>query len=84
MEKYSRILGGLFGVACGDALGGTLEFLTQDEGKSKYGYLKDIVGGGYWELDAGEVTDDTMMTIAVAEGILDNPESPSIILVKDL
>ena len=24
MEKYSRILGGLFGVACGDALGGTL------------------------------------------------------------
>lgn len=76
MEKYSRILGGLFGVACGDALGGTLEFLTQDEGKSKYGYLKDIVGGGYWDLEAGEVTDDTMMTIAVAEGILDNPENP--------
>lgn len=76
MEKYSRILGGLFGVACGDALGGTLEFLTQEEGKKKYGYLKDIIGGGYWDLDAGEVTDDTMMTIAVAEGILDNPENP--------
>lgn len=76
MEKNSRILGGLFGVACGDALGGTLEFLTQEEGKKKYGYLKDIIGGGYWDLDAGEVTDDTMMTIAVAEGILDNPENP--------
>lgn len=42
MEKNSRILGGLFGVACGDALGGTLEFLTQTEGQKKYGYLKDI------------------------------------------
>lgn len=76
MEKYSQILGGLFGVACGDALGGTLEFFTQAEGKKKYGYLKDIIGGGCWELEAGEVTDDTMMTIAVAEGILDNPENP--------
>lgn len=31
MDKYERILGGLFGVACGDALGGTLEFMTKDE-----------------------------------------------------
>lgn len=77
MEKDSRILGGLFGVACGDALGGTLEFFTQAEGKKKYGYLKDIIGGGCWELEAGEVTDDTMMTIAVAEGILDNPQNPT-------
>nr|WP_270565107.1 ADP-ribosylglycohydrolase family protein [Clostridium beijerinckii] len=46
MEMNSRILGGLFGVACGDALGGTLEFLTRDEGKKKHGYLKDIIGGG--------------------------------------
>jgi len=76
MEKYSQILGGLFGVACGDALGGTLEFLSQDEGKKKYGYLKDIIGGGCWNLEPGEVTDDTMMTIAVAEGILENTENP--------
>lgn len=76
MEMNSRILGGLFGVACGDALGGTLEFLTRDEGKKKHGYLKDIIGGGCWDLEPGEVTDDTMMTIAVAEGILDSPENP--------
>lgn len=76
MENYSRILGGLFGVACGDALGGTLEFFSQDEGKKRHGYLKDIIGGGCWDLEPGEVTDDTMMTIAVAEGILDNPEKP--------
>jgi len=76
MDRYERILGGLFGVACGDALGGALEFMPRDEIKRKYGYIKDIIGGGYWGLVPGEVTDDTMMTIAVAEGILDNPENP--------
>lgn len=76
MDRYERILGGLFGVACGDALGGALEFMPRDEIKRKYGYVKDIIGGGYWGLIPGEVTDDTMMTIAVAEGILDNPENP--------
>lgn len=35
-----------------------------------------IIGGGCWGLLPGEATDDTMMTIAVAEGILDNPENP--------
>ncbi len=76
MDRYERVLGGLFGVACGDALGGTLEFMSKDEIKRQYGYLKDIIGGGCWELKPGEVTDDTMMTVAVAEGILDNPEDP--------
>jgi len=76
MDRYERILGGLFGVACGDALGGTLEFMSKNEIERKYGYLKDIIGGGCWNLEPGEVTDDTMMTIAVAEGILDNPDNP--------
>lgn len=75
MDKYERVLGGLFGVACGDALGGTLEFMSRDEIKRKYGYLKDIIGKDYYT-KPGEVSDDTMMTIAVAEGILDNPENP--------
>lgn len=76
MKKEDRIFGGLFGVACGDALGGTLEFLSKKEGKEEYGYLKEIIGGGVWNLKPGEVTDDTMMTIAVAEGILENPKDP--------
>jgi ADP-ribosyl-[dinitrogen reductase] hydrolase len=70
------VLGGLLGVACGDALGGTLEFLSESEGRIRYGYLKDIIGGGCWDLEPGEVTDDTMMTICVAEGILDDPQDP--------
>jgi ADP-ribosyl-[dinitrogen reductase] hydrolase len=76
MDRYERILGGIFGVACGDALGGTLEFMSKNEIEKKYGYLKNIIGGGHWNLVPGEVTDDTMMTIAVAEGILDSPDNP--------
>lgn len=71
-----KIKGALFGLAIGDALGGTTEFMTPIDIKKKYGYLKDIIGGGVWELEPGETTDDTAMTLAVAEGILDSPRSP--------
>jgi ADP-ribosyl-[dinitrogen reductase] hydrolase len=76
MEVFNRIKGGLYGVAIGDALGGTTEFMTSKEVKVKYGYLTEIIGGGVWELEKGEVTDDTMMTLCVAEGILANPLDP--------
>ena len=76
MDRLERVLGGLFGVACGDALGGTLEFTREYDGVIKYGYHKEIIGGGRLNLIPGQVTDDTMMTIAVAEGVLENPQSP--------
>jgi ADP-ribosyl-[dinitrogen reductase] hydrolase len=68
MNRLNRIKGGLYGVAIGDALGGTTEFMTRSEVKNKYGYLTEIIGGGVWDLEPGEVTDDTMMTLAVGEG----------------
>jgi ADP-ribosyl-[dinitrogen reductase] hydrolase len=76
MDRFKRILGGLFGVACGDALGGTLEFLEEDEGKEMYGYHTEIIGGGLMKLKPGEITDDTVMTICVAKGMLENPHDP--------
>lgn len=76
MDRVERVLGGLFGVACGDALGGTLEFTPEFEGTKKYGYHKEIIGGGKMHLKPGEVTDDTIMTMCVAEGIIENPASP--------
>lgn len=76
MELLDRIKGGLFGVAIGDALGGTTEFMSPAEIKAKHGYLTDIVGGGVWRLEPGEVTDDTMMTLCVAEGLLEDPQAP--------
>ncbi len=76
MDRLERVLGGLFGVACGDALGGTLEFTPKHIGVEKYGYHKEIIGGGAMDLEPGEVTDDTVMTMAVAEGILENSNDP--------
>ena len=43
---YDRIKGGLYGVAVGDALGGTTEFMSVKEIKEKHGYLTEIIGGG--------------------------------------
>lgn len=71
-----KIKGGLFGVAIGDALGGTTEFMTPKEIERKYGRVTEIVGGGCWDLEPGETTDDTAMTIAVAKGIISNPDNP--------
>ncbi|MFB5675158.1 ADP-ribosylglycohydrolase family protein [Paenibacillus terreus] len=76
IKLMDRIKGGLYGLAVGDALGGTTEFMSTREIEAKYGYLTEIIGGGVWSLKPGEVTDDTMMTLCVAEGILENPDDP--------
>lgn len=71
-----KIKGGLYGVAIGDALGGTTEFMTKEEIAEQYGQVTEIIGGGCWDLKVGETTDDTAMTIAVAKGITENAENP--------
>lgn len=76
-DKKDRIRGALYGVAVGDALGAPLEFMTTEEILAKYGApVRDMVGGGWLSVVPGEVTDDTQMTLAVAEGIIENPENP--------
>lgn len=71
-----RIRGALYGVAIGDAMGGPLEFLDANEIKMRYGQVREMIGGGWLSLKPGEVTDDTQMTLCVAEGILENPSDP--------
>jgi len=76
LSLLERIRGGLYGVAVGDALGGTTEFMSRTEIQKTYGYLTEMIGGGVWELEPGEVTDDTMMTLCVANGIVEQPDAP--------
>jgi ADP-ribosyl-[dinitrogen reductase] hydrolase len=76
IRLLDKIKGALFGLAIGDALGGTTEFLTKKEIQKKYGMVKEIIGGGVWSLEKGETTDDTAMTLAVARGVLKNPDDP--------
>ena len=75
-ELFEKILGAMYGVAVGDALGGPLENLTASQIKSKFGKVTEMIGGGWLNLEPGEVTDDTQMTIATALGITTRPSSP--------
>ena len=65
-----RIRGALYAHAIGDAMGATTEFMTADEIKIKYGRVDNLIGGGWLDLNVGETTDDTAMTIAVADALM--------------
>jgi ADP-ribosyl-[dinitrogen reductase] hydrolase len=67
---HDRALGALFGLAVGDALGTTLEFRRRDS----YEPLTDLVGGGPFNLEPGQWTDDTAMALALADSLLANAE----------
>ena len=54
------------GMAIGDALGATVEFMTASEIAAKYGTFRDIIGGGWLRLKPGQVTDDTEMALCIA------------------
>lgn len=71
-EKINRIAGALFGFAIGDAMGATTEFMSENAIKDTYGEIENIVGGGWLNLKAGEVTDDTQMSICVMDAIMKN------------
>jgi len=58
------------GLAIGDALGATVEFMTPREIRHRYGVHRDIIGGGWLRLRKGEVTDDTEMSLALGRSIL--------------
>jgi len=60
------------GLALGDALGATVEFLTPREIAHQYGEQREIRGGGWLGLKPGQVTDDTTMSLALGASILDD------------
>ena len=65
-----RGIAAYLGLAIGDALGATVEFLTPNEIRHQHGVHRDITGGGWLRLKAGRVTDDTTMSLALGEAIL--------------
>lgn len=67
---FDRALGAYLGLALGDALGATVEFMTPREIAAQYGTHRRIVGGGWLKLPAGAVTDDTTMSLALGDALL--------------
>lgn len=65
-----RALAAFLGLAIGDALGATVEFLTRDEIIARHGRHKKIIGGGWLRLAPGQVTDDTEMSLALGRSLV--------------
>ncbi|MDR3352414.1 MAG: ADP-ribosylglycohydrolase family protein [Zoogloeaceae bacterium] len=69
-----KAVGAYLGLAIGDALGATVEFMTPGEIRRDFarqgGAHRDIIGGGWLRLKAGQTTDDTSMSLALGEAIL--------------
>lgn len=64
-----RAKSAFLGLAIGDALGATTEFLTPTEIHQKYKVHRRIIGGGWLHLKPGRVTDDTDMSLCIARAI---------------
>ena len=68
-ELIDRARAAFVGMAVGDALGATVEFLTASEIAAQYGVFREITGGGWLRLKPGQVTDDTEMALCIARAV---------------
>lgn len=62
-----RMRGALIGLAVGDAVGTTVEFMRP----GTFALVNDMVGGGPFRLKAGDWTDDTSMALCLAESLIE-------------
>jgi len=69
-QVYARARAAFMGVALGDALGATTEFMTPREIQATYKVHRKIIGGGWLSIKPGQVTDDTQMSLALAQAII--------------
>ncbi|UUZ94588.1 ADP-ribosylglycohydrolase family protein [Paenibacillus sp. P25] len=67
LTQLDRYRGCLLGLAAGDALGTTLEF----KAPGTFEPIRDMVGGGTFELEPGQWTDDTSMALCLAESLIE-------------
>ena len=61
-----RARGALLGLACGDAVGTTVEFSP----RGSFAPVTDMVGGGPFSLRPGQWTDDTSMALCLADSLI--------------
>lgn len=69
-DLRDRALGAYLGFAIGDALGATVEFMTQSEIQAAYGVHSRLIGGGWLKLKPGQVTDDTDLALCVGRALV--------------
>ena len=67
-DELDRVAGSLIGLAIGDAVGTTLEFKP----RGTFVPITDMEGGGPFNLNPGEWTDDTSMALCLAQSLIYN------------
>src|SRR5579862_4751718 len=67
VDQRDRFQGCLLGLAVGDAVGTTLEFRT----RGTFEPITDMVGGGPFQLQPGQWTDDTSMALCLATSLVE-------------
>lgn len=70
IDVLDRAQAAFLGLAIGDALGATVEFMTKAEIARTYGIHRSISGGGWLRLKPGQVTDDTEMALALGRSLI--------------
>jgi ADP-ribosyl-[dinitrogen reductase] hydrolase len=68
-DVRDRARAAFLGLAIGDALGATVEFMQPREIRAAHGVHRELVGGGWLHLRAGQVTDDTAMSLCIARAV---------------
>ncbi len=67
IKDLERFQGSLFGLAIGDALGASIEFKPP----GTFIPIKTFEGGGPFNIQPGEWTDDTSMALCLAESLIE-------------
>lgn len=67
-SRINRARGSLLGLAVGDSIGTTVEFMP----RGSFTPMIDMVGGGPFNLIAGQWTDDTSMALCLASSLIEN------------
>ncbi|MFO7642590.1 MAG: ADP-ribosylglycohydrolase family protein [Candidatus Competibacteraceae bacterium] len=66
-SEHDRFRGCLLGLACGDAIGATVEFHP----RGTFPPVTDMIGGGPFRLEPGQWTDDTSMALCLASSLVE-------------
>ena len=66
IPTIERYRGSILGLAAGDAVGTTVEF----QPPGSFEPVTDMIGGGVFQLQPGQWTDDTSMALCLAESLI--------------
>lgn len=75
MQRNNQLFGLIWGGVIGDAFGSRYEFMESDKVKEKLvqdKFQEKLLGGGPFKLKPGQVTDDSELALALANGLKSN------------